>query len=233
VSTLVDTSPHVRVVDLRSPAGLAVLLVHGYASSDRIWRPLARRLQAGGVTDVQTFSYDSGDIDLVALAASLAAQVRRSDAATGSAPPLHLVGHSLGGLLIRYAVSELGLAGRVRAVTTLGTPHGGSPALPDEARLARDLRPGSALLRRLNARPLPAGVRWTAYYSDSDEVIPSSHAVLPVPTPISAGGACVASVRNVALTGVRHLALPAARAVADHLLADAAAVSSCALSPAA
>jgi len=231
VSPLVATAPTQGAVD-RGPSatGLAVLLVHGYASSDRIWRPLARRLQGGGVTDVRTFSYDSGsyasgDIDLVALAASLAAQVRRHDASTSVEPPLHLVGHSLGGLLIRYAVSELGLADRVRAVTTLGTPHRGSPALPDDALLARDLRPGSALLRRLDARPLPADVRWTAYHSDGDEVIPASHAVLAAPTPVSAGEAQLASVRNVALAGIRHLALPSSRAVADHLLADAAEVS--------
>ncbi|MDQ1632914.1 MAG: triacylglycerol lipase [Frankiaceae bacterium] len=200
---------------------LAVLLVHGYASSDRVWRPLARRLQAGGVSDIRTFSYDSEDIDLVDLAASVAAEVRHHDEQAAAPPPLHLVGHSLGGLLIRYAVCEFGLSDRVHAVTTLGSPHRGSPAPAAGAQLGRDLRPGSALLRRLDARPLPDGIRWTAFHSDRDEVIPPSHAVLPVPRPRGIGGARPASVRNIALYGVRHLALPAVREVADHLLADA------------
>src|SRR4029077_11559874 len=41
--------------------------------------------------------------------------------------PVHLVGHSLGGLDARYAVTKLGLDKQVRSVTTIGTPHRGTP----------------------------------------------------------------------------------------------------------
>lgn len=44
--------------------------------------------------------------------------------------PLHLIGHSMGGLDARYLASPggLGWGDRVRSVTTLATPHRGSPA---------------------------------------------------------------------------------------------------------
>jgi len=40
--------------------------------------------------------------------------------------PFHLVGHSLGGLDSRYLISNLGFAGQVVTLTTMGTPHTGS-----------------------------------------------------------------------------------------------------------
>jgi triacylglycerol lipase len=48
----------------------------------------------------------------------------------GSETPLHLIGHSMGGLDARYIASPGGLdwGHRVRSVTTLATPHRGSPA---------------------------------------------------------------------------------------------------------
>src|SRR5262245_32786429 len=41
--------------------------------------------------------------------------------------PVHLFGHSMGGLDARYMISRLGMADRVLSLTTLGTPHAGSP----------------------------------------------------------------------------------------------------------
>src|SRR5207237_9941038 len=39
---------------------------------------------------------------------------------------VNLIGHSMGGLDSRYAVSNLGLGDKVASVTTIGTPHRGS-----------------------------------------------------------------------------------------------------------
>jgi triacylglycerol lipase len=41
--------------------------------------------------------------------------------------PIHLVGHSMGGLDSRYLITRLGMAPRVLSLTTLGTPHRGCP----------------------------------------------------------------------------------------------------------
>jgi triacylglycerol lipase len=43
------------------------------------------------------------------------------------APRVDIIAHSMGGLDARYAISRLGLASRVRALVTVGTPHRGTP----------------------------------------------------------------------------------------------------------
>jgi triacylglycerol lipase len=40
--------------------------------------------------------------------------------------PVHIFGHSMGGLDARYMISRLGMADRVLSLTTLGTPHRGT-----------------------------------------------------------------------------------------------------------
>jgi triacylglycerol lipase len=40
---------------------------------------------------------------------------------------VHVIGHSMGGLDARYMISKLGMASRVLSLTTLGTPHRGTP----------------------------------------------------------------------------------------------------------
>ena len=40
---------------------------------------------------------------------------------------IHLIAHSMGGLDARYLISKLGMADRVLSLTTIGTPHHGSP----------------------------------------------------------------------------------------------------------
>ena len=40
--------------------------------------------------------------------------------------PVHIFGHSMGGLDARYMISRLGMAKRVHSLTTLGTPHRGT-----------------------------------------------------------------------------------------------------------
>jgi triacylglycerol lipase len=40
---------------------------------------------------------------------------------------VHLIAHSMGGLDSRFMISQLGMAGRVLSLTTLGTPHEGTP----------------------------------------------------------------------------------------------------------
>jgi pimeloyl-ACP methyl ester carboxylesterase len=95
---------------------------------------LARRLRRQGFT-VHAFSYPSVRADLSANAERLARFLDALDADT-----VHLVGHSLGGILIRalFHYSPPRQAGRI---VTLGTPHGGS-------RVARHLS-RHALWRRL------------------------------------------------------------------------------------
>lgn len=44
-----------------------------------------------------------------------------------SAKRVNVIAHSMGGLDARYAITRLGLAGRVASLVTIGTPHRGTP----------------------------------------------------------------------------------------------------------
>jgi len=46
---------------------------------------------------------------------------------TGS-PKVHIIGHSMGGLDARHMIVDHGMADKVATLTTIGTPHHGSPA---------------------------------------------------------------------------------------------------------
>jgi triacylglycerol lipase len=74
--------------------------------------------------------------------ADRAAQLKRLIDRESPHEPVHVFGHSMGGLDARYAISRLGMAGRVLSLTTLGTPHHGS-AFADwgVGRLARFVSP--------------------------------------------------------------------------------------------
>jgi predicted alpha/beta hydrolase family esterase len=83
-----------------------------------------------------------------------------------------LVGHSLGGVVVRYAVQELGLEPHVRTAVTVAAPHRGTrAALLGRGTLVASLRPGSPLLEELRRRARPSSVRWVSYYSDADLVV--------------------------------------------------------------
>lgn len=61
--------------------------------------------------------------------ASVAARAEQLAAAVRALPDekVNLIAHSMGGLDARYAITRLGLADRVLSLTTIGTPHRGSP----------------------------------------------------------------------------------------------------------
>jgi pimeloyl-ACP methyl ester carboxylesterase len=72
-----------------------------------------------------------------------------------------LVGHSLGGLVIRWALEREGLGPRVRKAWLLGTPNLGSTLAQWTAGGALDdLKPGSETLHLLNDGPRLTGVKY-------------------------------------------------------------------------
>lgn len=95
------------------------MLLHGLWFSGFVLFALARRLRRQGFT-VHAFSYPSVCGDLSTNAERLARFLAALDADT-----VHLVGHSLGGILIRALFHEHPQQKPGRIVT-LGAPHGGS-----------------------------------------------------------------------------------------------------------
>ena len=186
----------VRYVAERN-ARYPVLLVHGYAATECVWTPLRRALVQAGFGHIISLNYNSFAADPAAVSAELTHQALETLAAAG-APRIHMVGHSLGGLIVRCALaSSAPLSSRTASAVTIASPHRG-------AWLAR-LAPGrfAPLMHQggCPARPeidAPAPARWLAYYADRDRVVPPASARLDDPRYGAA---------NVLIPGCGHLTI--------------------------
>jgi hypothetical protein len=181
-------------------AGTPIVLVHGWVDNRSIFTLLRRQLQRRGFGRVVTMNYSVLTHDVHRAAGRLSTLVEELCAETGH-DRVHLVGHSMGGLVARYYVQCLGGDDRVHTVVTLGTPHAGTRA----ARLfvgkaLSQLRPGSRLMAEL-AEPAPGcATRFVAYWSDIDHVVvPKESARLDHPD---------LDARSVLVHGVGHNSLP-------------------------
>ena len=154
-----------------------VLLVHGFGGSKSHWSLVAQALSARGLT-VEAIAYAPLGTSVEQLAGQLVADVETMLSRT-AADKVHLVGHSLGGVIIAQAIADPRLNGRVDTVVTLGAPFGGSPwaGLLPFFEIVRALRPGSPLLRRLASTPLPDGVRWLSVTAALDIIVPGLRSV--------------------------------------------------------
>ncbi len=186
-------------------AGTPILLVHGIVSNRSVFTLLRRGLTRRGFTNVFAMNYTTVSTDVRAAAASLAEEVERVVEETGF-ERIHVIGHSLGGLIGRYYVTRLGGDARVHTLVTLGTPHEGTwAAYAVPTRLMQQMRPGSGLLRELARPARGCRTRFISYWSDSDEaVLPQRSAALRHPDLRSS---------NVRLHGAGHLTLPMMRDV--------------------
>jgi pimeloyl-ACP methyl ester carboxylesterase len=181
-------------------AGTPILLVHGLVDNRSIFTLLRRALHRRGFGRVLTLNYSPFTQDVRTAAARLATLVERTCEETGY-ERVHVVGHSLGGLVARYYVQRMGGDARVHTLVTLGSPHSGTQAaylLPQS--LVRQLRPASPLMREL-AEPAPGlRTRFVCFWSDLDQlIVPKRSARLDHPD---------LQVRNVLLRGVGHMSLP-------------------------
>ena len=149
-----------------------VLLVHGYGHNRSGWFLLDRTLRAAGFSSVHTMNYVAwGREGVPELAARLARRVDEIRRLTG-AGKVHVVGHSMGGVLLRYYVQELGGDRFVDTAVTIASPHEGTvTAMMGAGAGARDLRPGSKVMRRLAAGVRRTDVRWVAFYSNLDVLV--------------------------------------------------------------
>jgi triacylglycerol lipase len=203
-----DLSPRHRGLLVHDAAAAAtpVLLVHGMVDNRSIFTLLRRSLRRWGFGQVRTVNYSVFTSDVRAAAAELGRTVERLCAETGY-ERVHMVAHSLGGVVARYHVQRQGGDARVHTLVTLGAPHGGTVAarvLP--LRLCRQLRPDSDLIAELAAPAPGCRTRFVAVWSDLDQLIyPRANARIEHPD---------LDATNVLVPGVGHMSLPATPPVA-------------------
>ena len=186
-------------------AGTPILLVHGLIDNRSIFTLLRLGLTRRGFGRVFAMNYSTLTHDVRTAAARLGEEIETIVEQTGY-ERIHVVGHSLGGLIARYYVTRLGGDERVHTLVTLGTPHAGTyTAYVAPTRLTRQLRPGSALMTELEAPAPGCRTRFIVYWSDADQmVLPQRNAALHHPD---------LAVRNIGLHGVGHVSLPIVRDV--------------------
>lgn len=158
-----------------------ILLLPGYFEPTALWLPFMPRLRAAGYTHIYTLGTWPDFNDMRLTAAEVKAKVAQIQAETG-ASRIDVVGHSEGGLILRYWIERLGGAPLVDHYVSFATPHEGTLVAylgPGES--AVQMRPGSAFLEDLDAGPLePAPGKYSALWSHTDEiVIPQGNGQLP------------------------------------------------------
>lgn len=101
-----------------------------------------------------------------------------------------MIAHSMGGLVARWYVEELGGSENVNKLITLATPHRGTEmaSLVFWTSGGGDMLPDSEFLEKLNSSPLADDVEYISIWSKGDEmVVPSERAKLEGAKNIHAG----------------------------------------------
>jgi pimeloyl-ACP methyl ester carboxylesterase len=147
-----------------------VMLVHGLFATAGVLRPLRREIEARTAAFTTSFTHPPGP-GIRSIACDIARAVRDISGDVR----IHLIGHSIGGVAVRYFVQELGSDARVVQTLSIGSPFGGAgPARFFPAPVGRDIEPGSALLEQLaHGARRRLGVPHVSIAGLEDHVVPS------------------------------------------------------------
>lgn len=175
-----------------STARGAVVLLQGFMQTRNLWEALEARLRSDGYA-VASFKLPGlfGRFNTAPLEESSAFVAEKIDRLLARYKPraVHLIGHSKGGLIARGVLqlqrTSPDWQANIHSLTTLGTPHLGSPLAGFGARLmsltfqrtsAAQMTPDSDFLRRVNALPYPPGVPLLSISTSNDPLCPPSSA---------------------------------------------------------
>lgn len=226
-----------------SPQGTPVVLVHGYLGQASDWDAMRAGLAERGRDPARLFAVELGNTNdsIIDLAGRLQTFVDGVVAATGSAR-VDVVGHSLGGIVLRYWIATGNGGSHVAtAITIAGANHGNDNACATEllGASSRQLCPAYAsageadddLQVLLNGDPdtadvdeTPAGsdpgrpIRWFAYHYLQDLIVlPTDAQCLDQ---ASRGDCSAPANRQLDLDGTSHTGLISDDRVIDLIAAD-------------
>jgi triacylglycerol lipase len=157
-----------------------VVLVHGYFHNRSGFVVLSRELRRRGFRWIHGMNYNPIGGSVPDLAERFGRYVDDIRRVSGS-QRVHLVGHSLGGVIARWYTEELGGHKYVDTCVTIGTPHHGTyAAYVGIGQAAKDMRPGSDVIKTLELGLRKRKTTYVNFYSDLDFlIVPPSSAVLP------------------------------------------------------
>jgi len=192
-------------------AGTPIILIHGVIDNRSIFTLLRRSLRGRGFGRTYALNYSPFTDDIVEVAARLGTLIDDVCEQTGY-ERVHIIGHSMGGLVARYYVQKLGGDRHVHTLCTLGTPHNGTvPAQFVLWPVIRQMRPASPIIESLKEPAPGCRTRFIAFWSDLDQlVIPQRNARIEHED---------LRCRNVFIRGVGHMSLPVDRRVVHEISA--------------
>ena len=194
---------------------MPILLVHGFFCNSAFWVPMKRYLSRQGFSRTYSITLDPplfGDIDK--FSKKLSKKIELICKKTG-ATKVVIVAHSMGGLVSRNYIYNLGGDERVEKLITLGTPHHGTTIADTVFFLGRHLRQmkrwSNAWLSKLNEHEsTPSLVPTVSIFSYHDSI------VSPQDSPI------LKHATNVPIRGVGHLEMPVSKTVQKLVYAELA-----------
>jgi pimeloyl-ACP methyl ester carboxylesterase len=147
-----------------SPGDDVVVLVHGFMASAGVFRPLRARLEREAGVRVATFTHAPG-----AGVRRIARQLARLVDTLPRGGRMTIAGHSLGGVVARWFVQEMGGDARVAQTISLASPFHGVAVPP--MLVGADVHERSDLLHRLRERAPACRVPHTSIVAGSDTIV--------------------------------------------------------------
>ena len=202
-----------------SGRGAPILLVHGFFSNRGMWVSFRNRLAAAKVGPVYAVTLEPLNGSIEAMMPALESGIDAIIRETGQ-EKIIVVAHSMGGLLARAYIAQVG-ATRVAKLITLGTPHHGSRiAALGGFECTRQMRYSSPWIEMLEDMESanPPGIPALSIYTLNDDLVyPPESGVLEWEgaenVPVSAVGhvALLYSepIANRVIAAIRKIALPA------------------------
>lgn len=192
-------------------AGTPIILVHGVVDNRSIFTLLRRALRGRGFGRTYALNYSPLTDDISEVAVRLGELIDTVCEQTGY-ERVHIIGHSMGGLVARYYVQRLDGDRHVHTICTLGTPHSGSLVAQFVPwPVARQMRTDSDLIAELELPAPGCRTRFIAIWSDLDQlVLPQRHARIQHSD---------LRARNVLIRGIGHMSLPVDRRVVNEITA--------------
>jgi pimeloyl-ACP methyl ester carboxylesterase len=179
------------------PGEKPLVLCHGYLHNRSAFLFIGYRLRRAGLKNLIVPNFRPASASVAQFAERLSEAVEYAISQTGCTE-VDIVGHSMGGLVVRHYIEHCGGSSRVGKAVMLGSPvHGTKMAVLSPLTTARQFRIDSPLVAGAgNSDPSWDSVEVVSIWSDFDNiVIPPENARVPEPG------------KNIVVRGVGHLAL--------------------------
>jgi len=189
-----------------------VLFVHGIFHNATAFYRLEKEARKLGYSKIGTVelwtTFSSFDEMVDKLKSEVNTILHDPDEASDTAPKkLHIVAHSLGGMVLRAALFDERFAAKVDKVIFLGTPHQGSALFELPLPVAiHSLKVRAATMKRIKSEPLPGNIQYWNLRGGLDFITPTKVTFLP-------------HVPNLLFDGVGHAGLLSNRDVTQTVLA--------------